>query len=302
MSRRRSYQSSVGADDVDIRRKRNKIDVSDEVLPDLDLTDEPAPFSELHPDFAPKKKATDDDTDDTIRSSDSEEHRAESAPLDLTAFQPTMRQRIDGMRKYADRSRGVFYITKFPDDLTWGHHQAYNMTNYLARADNYPIAVWVLGHIVALKFAPDSKKIWPSQVYASVRPLTKDDMRAASQIQRLYSHPRKESVESAFSTIIANKFQNIYGSEEPAREFVDVYDAQLGMKPRKDLAHFPAASLKKTDFILMEMKVKKRFDKETAHLAKGKRPWSINFTLSAVFLLEEGTGATGDDDNVSYGF
>ncbi|KZT60104.1 hypothetical protein CALCODRAFT_507089 [Calocera cornea HHB12733] len=168
-----------------------------------------------------------------------------------------MCQRIDGMHHYTDRAHGVSYITNFPDNLSWGHSQGYNMSNYLA---------------------------------------------TASCVQKLLAKPPQETIQSAFLTIIANKFQTVFGSDEPGREFVATFNAQLGMKPRKDLAHYPAASLKKSDFVFLEIKIKKRFDKEAAQFPKEKQTWSINFTLSAVFLLEEGTGASGDDNNVTYNF
>ncbi|KZT58632.1 hypothetical protein CALCODRAFT_508078 [Calocera cornea HHB12733] len=220
----------------------------------------------------------------------------------LEGFSEPLLTRLLNIRKFADRTRGFYYVTMFPDNLKFGYDQAFDMSNFVVRPDNVPVQVWLLGRIMAHKFVGDEENVWPDQVYMSIMPLSKVDSRAATRITNLYSRPRQWSDLNPFGTVIANHFQKTYNTDKPAKEFTSVYDATEEMKPKKLMKHLPASRLKKGDVVITEMRVKKRFDKLDAHIPKKDRPHTISFQLQTVYLLQEGTEPVENDDGVSYDF
>ncbi|KZT53696.1 hypothetical protein CALCODRAFT_511253 [Calocera cornea HHB12733] len=297
--------------EVQSKNKQAKT-ASDTVSTPSTINDEEAPHGVTHSTIA-GANAPDQQSDSAVdnyaqmsdkwrANSEVANGRAEEYPsVKLEGFEPPLLTRLMTMRKYSDRTRGFYYVTTMPETLRFGHDQAFDMSNFVVRGDNYPVHIWVIGRITALNFVKDDGS-WPDQVYMSIHPLVKDDTRAATRITNLYSRPRQWSDLNPWGTIIANHFQKVYNSDKPAKEFTSIYDARKEMKPKKAMKQLPASTLKKGDLVCAEMRVKKRFDKKDDDIPKKDRPHTISFQLQSVFYLEEGVEPTDDDKDVCYDF
>ncbi|EJU01682.1 hypothetical protein DACRYDRAFT_15748 [Dacryopinax primogenitus] len=166
-----------------------------------------------------------------------------------------------------------FDLPIFPHNLHWGYDQALDMSNFLAQSDNVPVLAWI------------KNDAWPDQVYLSVMPITQEDTDAMTELCQVYSQPVNGTDSNMFGSIIANCFQKAYGLDGTSSEFSTVYDAHEKMATKKSMACWPASDVKKGNFILMEM-----------HMCQ-KKEWmhKINFTLNAVYLLEESKVPELDD-------
>ncbi|KZP00209.1 hypothetical protein CALVIDRAFT_525088 [Calocera viscosa TUFC12733] len=225
-------------------------------------------------------------TSDTERSIDEG-----TSPVDSLKFEElnkTMQKRVQAIRQFNDPPHGVYYVTRLPDTLRFGIEQSFDMSNFLVRFDNHAILIWLIGRIVAVHLVEEDGKTWPDNVYISVMPLCKEDVRAATRVCNSYSKPKSTGELNPFGSVIASKFQKKFNSNKAAPKFDAVYDASEAMKPRKDMHPYPAEKLKRGDLVVLECRVKKRFDAKDADMSKEKRPFAISYQLNSVFFLQEG--------------
>ncbi|KZP00252.1 hypothetical protein CALVIDRAFT_560843 [Calocera viscosa TUFC12733] len=315
---KRKAERNTPEDDVIIKRQRTRVDVEDEVMPDdMGSQDEEEHVNRrLFPEASQAKQRAASPhtavTSDTERSDDIDAERTltlarptavvvEGVSVDMADLDLTMQQRVNSMRSFSDAIRGVYYVTACPLDLRFGYSQGIDMSNFLVRQDNMAVTIWILGRIVVSQLEDDDGS-WPDQVYVSVKPLTKADTKAAARIVNTYSKPAQNQELNPFGTVMASRFQKKYQSPKPPSEFKQVYDARELMAPKRDLKHWPCAKLKKGDLILMDMRIRKRFDSKDADIDKDKRAHTIAFQLNTIYLLCEGSEDDDDDRGVVYNF
>jgi hypothetical protein len=73
------------------------------------------------------------------------------------------------------------------------------------------------------------------------------------------------------------------------------------MKKKRLLKSYHCAKVKRGDLVLMEMRVRKRFDSRDSSLEKKDKPFRIAFQLNSLYMLREGEEIDNDED-VEYSF
>ncbi|KZT57803.1 hypothetical protein CALCODRAFT_482808 [Calocera cornea HHB12733] len=263
----------IDEDEKNHKKQRSEVDVEEEAIPDNDSDGELVEHHQPIP-VSPLPAALLDLPDDLIT-------------------------RIASARQYQDPSHGVYYVTHVPDNLKFGGEHMFDMSNFLVRPDNYAVVVWIIGKVFTPHFVEEDGS-WPAQPFISFTPIFREDLRAATKVCNIYAKPKEVDVEiNPFGTIYAGRFQKRYKSEKPPSEFRGVYDATSSMKKKAEMKLYDARKVKRDDIVLVELRVKKRFDPDDNDVDKKDRPYRISFQLDALNVLYV---APDRDEGVVYGF
>jgi len=238
-----------------------------------------------------KKKENDGDDEDTPQ--DDAGH-SNTEGIRLTGLDADMKERIHRMRAFADEKKGVYYITQFPSDLQFGKDLAFNMSNFLVRRDNMPVVAWVLGRIVKCNLLDDHGDPRPS-AFVSIQCLADADAQMSAKIMNMYSNPKQHFETDLYKRIGAGKMGTKYGSDRPPDLFKSVYLATETMAAKAKMAKFDPTRLKRGDLVMLEIRVKKKFDPNApGDIPKQDQEHTIVYQLQSVYFLRSGS----DDDVV----